>query len=143
MAALIQKPPCKIQVLLLSGHLVQLHKGQFDFLMTGNPVTLSGAEDAHHVVGHPLAHFQEAAASRGLIIRHGRLGHVSGTVHFVPVHVMPAVFQAGEGIKRIQITVGLLGGGELRHPLVALGFQPGVRLNLQGISHAFQGLVNI
>ena len=142
-AALVQEPVGKIQVFLFTGGLVQFHQGQFDFLMAWHPVTFTGAEDRHHMVGHTDAHVQQLALAGNLVIGHTRLDHMSGAVHLVPVHILPAVLQSGEGVEGVDVAVGLLGRGELVNPLVALGFQHRIRMVLQGIGHPLQGLVHV
>ena len=142
-AALVEQPVGEVQVLLFAGGPEQFHQGQFDLLMPRHPMAFPGTEDRHHVVGHADAHVQQFALARDLIVGHARLDHVTGAVHLVPVHIVPALFQSGKRIEGVDVAIRLLGRGKFVNPFVALGFQQRVRMVLQGIGHALQGLVHV
>ena len=142
-AALVQQPAGEVQVLLFSCHFEQLDQGQLDFLVPRHPVASLRAENGHHMVGETDGHVQQFPLAGRLVIGDGRLRHVTGTVHLVLVHVLPTVLQPGEGVIGIQVSIGLLGGRELVDPLVTLGLQHRIRLDLQGISHALERLIHV
>ena len=142
-SALFQKMVGKVEKTLLSGGKGKFHQSQFNFLVSGNPMSLAHIKERHAMFGHPYAHIHKLAFASGLVIGHTRLYHVSGTVHLVLVHVGPAVLQPGKGIKGIDISVGLLAGCYLVNPLVQFGFQFCIACIGQRIGHAFHCLVDI
>ena len=143
MASLIEEPLREIKVFLLPGGLVELHEGELDLLVAGNPMALVRTENRHHVVGHPDADIQKLTFPGDVVIRHSSLYHVAGAVHLMLVHVVPALVQAGQGVEGVDVTVFLLGGGEFGYPLVALRLKNRVGVVLEGICHPLESLVDI
>ena len=68
---------------------------------------------------------------------------MTGAVHLVLVHVVPALVQADEGVIGIDVAVRLLGRGEFVDPLVAFGLQLRIGVVLEGVGHPFEGLVHV
>ena len=142
-AALIQQPVGKIQILLLSGFAVELHQGQFYLFVPGNPVALAGAHYGHCVVHHTLRHVQKRTLAGCVIIGDGSLYHMACAVELMFVHVGPALDGAGQGEEGVDVTVGLLGARNLGNPLVALGLQFRVGMLYERVGQTFKGLVYI
>ena len=143
MSTLVQKPVGEFEILPLSGGLEQFHEGKLYLLVPGHPVTLAGTEDGHHMVRHPDADVEQLTFPCHVVVGHSCLYHMACTVHLVLIHIVPAVLKAGKGIIGVDISVFLLGGGELVYPLVAFRLKHRIGIVLQGISHTLECLVDI
>ena len=81
----------------------------------------------------------------------GRLVHVAGAVELVAVRQVEPALRAGHarrglGIdrpRRVEISVGLLGGGDLRDPDVDLLLELGIGLEHQDIGRGLDDLVDV
>ena len=111
--------------------------------MPGHPVAFTRAEGVHHVVGKAYGRVEELAFAGGVLVCHCGLNHVAGAIHFVHVHVGPAVFHARKGVESIEVSVGLLRGAYLVDPLVGLALERRVAVVGKRVGHAFDSLVHV
>ena len=136
----------QIQVFPFSGGLVKADQGQFDFLMAGVApfLPLSPPEDGGDVVRIAAHDLQEAGLPQHFISGHGRLHEVAGAVEFVlDAQVAPPLLRLHGGEVGVQVSVGLLGGGNALHDAVVFRLQFGIGGEGQGVGHPLQHLRHV
>ena len=111
--------------------------------MSGNPMPFSRTEQFHHVISHPDTDIQQLSFSRSLIIGNGCFYHMTGTIHFVLVHILPPPIQPGQSIERIDISVKLLCRCNIIDPFVRFLFQLRVRIIDKTIRYSFKSFIHI
>ena len=122
--------------------------------MAGHHAGLAGAGThlTHHAVGIFDGDVQEIALAGGLVMGDGAFHHMAQVVELVAeLLVLHPAAVAGPmmgmlGIHRsggVQVTIGLLRRGHYRENAVDIGFQLLVRIGLEHIGSALDGLVNV
>ncbi|MPL99179.1 hypothetical protein SDC9_45395 [bioreactor metagenome] len=111
--------------------------------MTRHPIPFTGTEYRHHMVGHTNAYIQQLSFSGYLIIGYRCFYHVTGTIHLVLVHICPPFTQSCQGVKGVNVSVGLLGRSHFGNPLVGFLLQSRIGMVNQRISNPFQCFIHI
>ena len=134
----------QIEILLFSGRLRELDQGQLDFLVAGHALTLGRAKHAVDEVGVFDGHVQQRSLAGGAEMGDGGLDQVAGAIQLVHIaQVRQAFARLGQGEVGVQISVGLLGGGDLGDDLIDGFLQLGIGMGGQRIRSRFQHLVDV
>ena len=154
LSALVQEELGFVQVLLFTGCKVELGKGHFGNLVTGDHAGLSGtgAHFTYHAVCVLDCDVQEIALAGGLVMGDGALYHVAKVVELVAQFLVldPAAVSGPlmgmlriHGAGGVKVTVGFLGCGHYCQDAVYICLQFFVGVGLEHIGSAFYGFVDI
>ena len=151
-SALVQHEPGQAQVAGIAGHPVELDEPHLGDLVPRPDGLLAGTERAVEQLGRPEGHVQQGSLARRLVVRDRGLVEMAEVVELVAVYLLPLppplsrppVRVLGiNGAGRVEVTVRLLGRGDLRDEAVQVGFQPGVRTNAERVGGALDHLVEV
>ena len=154
LTALVQEELGLVQVFLLARGEIQLREGHFGDLVSRNHPGLAGggAHFADHAVRIADGDVQEIALAGGLPVGDRALHHVAEVVQFVaellilhPAAVARPLVRMFRihGPGRVQVTVRLLRRGDDHEDAVDIGLQLLVRIGLEHVGGAFDGLIDV
>ena len=128
MSAPVNEGLRQVEVFHFPGLMVELYQGQFDLLVSRDPVALTLSEIQAEVIRKTAGSVQELVLSCGMIIGDGALDHMPGTVHLMFIHVSPFLLRSHESVVAVEIAVVVLGRGDEIDYAVGTGLEGLVRM---------------
>ena len=151
LAAGVDEELGQVEVLPRAGDAVELDQADLDLLVPGRIGPFARTEFLGHEVGALDGDGQQVLLARGLVVRGRGLVQVPKVIELVAhVEVRPTFLaqpvlrrRAADRPRRVEVAVGLLGGGDLGDETVDMLIELGVGVRRQGIGGRFDDLVDV